>query len=361
MAEGAPECRAGWTGWGRYRVLFYLLAALVVLDLVVAGQRRLWHTYDPDEYRERLLACRRRPHDLVVVGGSTVGEGIDPTVLSGVSWHGQRLDDVFSLGLPGATTSEVWVAVRNGLPASPRLLVYGITASDLNDNRNEPHGPRSLMTAADLADWFRHHRSRATWAVRNYLRERLGRLWSLSYYRNGIRLWAADQAEHLWPGLFPEAATEARTALSFTAAVRQDHGFAPRPDAQVRRLDQLKAAGSYGPPFHFLDNYRLGEYLSCLHCLLDWCEQRGVAVVLLDMPVSADLEERFHPAEFARYREMLAELQRRRGVRILSAGRATLGLTDADFADLIHLNASGTARLSGWLRRQLADERPPES
>src|SRR5262249_39418107 len=139
----------------------------------------------------------------------------------------------------------------------------------------------------------------------------------------------------------------------FTAALRRDDGFAPRPDAQVRRLDQLKAAGSYGPPFHFLDNYRLGDHLACLRCLLDWCAERGVPVVLLDMPVSADLEERFHPSAFARYREVLADLQRRRGARVLSASRAALGLTDADFADLIHLNASGTARLIAWLRRQL--------
>jgi hypothetical protein len=354
MAEAVPACRTGARGWRRYRVLVYLLAGLLAVDLAVAAGRRLWHSYDPDEYRERLLACRRRPHDLVVVGGSTVGEGIDPRVLAGVTWQGRRLDDVFSLGLPGATTSEVWLAVRNGLPAPARLLVYGITASDLNDDRNEPHGPRSLMTTADLADWYRHHPGRASWAVKYYLRERLTRLWSLYHHRNGIRLWAADQVERLWPGSFPEAAEEARTALRFTAALRRDDGFAPRPDAQVRRLDRLKADGSYGPPFHFLDNYRLGDYLACLHCLLDWCKERGVAVVLVDMPVSADLE-RFHPREFARYREVLADVQRRRGVRVLSARREVLGLTDADFADLIHLNASGTGRLSAWVRRQLSE------
>jgi hypothetical protein len=31
-----------------------------------------------------------------------------------------------------------------------------------------------------------------------------------------------------------------------------------------------------------------------------------------------------------------------------------VGLDDADFSDLIHLNARGTARLSVWLRQQLA-------
>jgi hypothetical protein len=87
--------------------------------------------------------------------------------------------------------------------------------------------------------------------------------------------------------------------------------------------------------------------------LHDWCDRHGVALVLVDMPVSVDLEETLHPKEFADYRAALAELERTRGLRVLRASRAALGATDDDFADLIHLNAHGTARLTAWLRRQL--------
>jgi hypothetical protein len=121
-------------------------------------------------------------------------------------------------------------------------------------------------------------------------------------------------------------------------------------------LDQRKAAGGNGLPFNFLDHYHLGGHLACLRRLLDWAKDHGVDVVLVDMPVSQDLEERLYPREYACYRQALADLERDRGVPVLRACRAAVGLTDADFSDLVHLNARGTARLGTWLRHQLADE-----
>jgi hypothetical protein len=77
-------------------------------------------------------------------------------------------------------------------------------------------------------------------------------------------------------------------------------------------------------------------------------------MVLVDMPVSADLEQRHAPA-YADYRQALADVEQAEGVRVIRAGCATVGLGDEDFADLIHLNAQGSARFSGWLRRQLEE------
>jgi hypothetical protein len=354
MAEGAGR-NGGTGGWGRYRVVLYLLLGLVAVDLVVAAHRPVWRAYDPDEYRERLRTCRRGRHDLVLVGGSVVAEGLDPEALRGLAWRGRSLERPYNLGLPGGTTTEVWHAVEHGLVEPPRLLVYGITASDLNDHRDEPQGPCQLMTWADLPRWVAYRPAAAAWGPRHFLVERLARLWQLSYYRNGIRLWAADQVDRRWPGPFADAAAEARRGLARAAALRRDDGYAPDAATQGRRLDRLKAHGLFGPPFHFLDGYRLGGHLRYLHHLLDWAEAHGVAVVLVDMPVSADLDERLHLQEFARYRAALAELGRQRGVPVLYGGRADVGLDDTHFADLVHLNARGAARLSAWLRRELTD------
>jgi hypothetical protein len=353
MAEGTRRSdRAG--GWRRYRVVLYLLLGLAAVDLAVAAHRPVWRAYDPDEYRERLRTCRRGQHDLVLVGGSVVAEGLDPAALRGLAWQGRPLERPYNLGLPGGTTSEVWHAVEHGLAAPPRLLVYGVTASDLNDHRDEPQGPEQLMTWDDLRRWVRYRPGAAWWAPRHFLQERLARLWQLQYYRNGIRLWAADQVERCWPGPFAGAAAEAHKGLARSAALRREDGYAPDAGTQVRTLARFKAHGSFGPPFHFLDGYRLGGHLRYLHHLLDWAEAHGVAVVLVDMPVSADLEERLHPREFARYRAALDEVGRQRGVPVLHAGRADVGLDDTHFADLVHLNARGAARLSGWLRQWLA-------
>jgi hypothetical protein len=351
MTASCPDAERG-TLLLRLRVVLYLVLGLVAVDALVAAYAPVWSSYDPEEYRERLEACRRRPHDLVIVGGSTVGEGIDPTVLSGTVHQGYPLDRVFALGMPGATTSEVWHGVKHGLPTPPRVLVYGVTASDLNDGRHEPEGPRNLMGVGDLLACT--DAGVAGRSARHWTRAAVGRIWNLHRYRNGIRLWAADRFDGLWPGPFADAAAEARTGLAFSAALRRDDGFAPRPDAQLRRFDELKAAGSLGPPFHFLDNYRTGgEHTACLNRLLAWAEAHGVELLLVDMPVSADLDGRLYPTEFAAFRRFLTELETERGVRVLRATREAVGLTDADFADVVHLNGSGTAKLSRWLRGYL--------
>ena len=45
-------------GTMRYRVVLYVLAALLVLDVVVRANVRRWQTYDPQFYRDRVAACR---------------------------------------------------------------------------------------------------------------------------------------------------------------------------------------------------------------------------------------------------------------------------------------------------------------
>jgi hypothetical protein len=355
-AEGAATASCGILAFAfRYRVCLYLVAGVIVLDFVVASHRPLWRTYDPDEYRERLSNCRKRAPDLVVVGGSPVSEGIEPAVLRGLRWHGRPVERPYNLGLPGGTASEVWHAVEHGLAVPPRLLVYGVTASDLNDNRDEPEGPRQLMTLGDVASWARQRPHGFEWCARQFFWERVARVWSLYYYRNGIRLWAADRAERSCPGLFAEAAREAGEGRRRAAQLHGGDGYAPHPDEQLRSWARMKAAGARGQPFGFLKNFRLGEHLNHLHRLLDWGEEHGVTIVLVDMPVTADLEEGLHPREFAAYRAALAEVERERKVRMLHASRAAVGLGDDDFADMVHLNSRGTARFSAWLRRQLEE------
>jgi len=353
----ADEKRAVWR-WivvcARMRILFYLVAGLVAVDLLVYSQRHVWRAYDPDEYRDKIQACRSQARDLVVLGGSPVCEGINPAFLTGLPWRGGVLERVYNLGLPGATMSETWHAVEHGLAAPPRLLVYGITASDLNDARDEPHGPRVLMGVRDVTCWVRVRPHSAEWCVRQYVYGRLTAVWQLYAYRNAIRLWAADQVERVWPGFCPQALAEAHDGLRMSTALRDDHGFSPRPHLRDSRFDHLKAAGTPFERFHFLDNYRLGGHLAYLHRLIDWSQSRGVALILVDMPVSADLECRLHPEAFARYRSALSDLERTRNVAILRASRDAVRLGDADFADLIHLNKQGAAHLGAWLRNELS-------
>ena len=355
-AAAPPGVAASAVAWAgvRSRVVAYFVVGLLALDLAVVAQRDRWMTYSPDGYLERVEACRQAAPDLVLVGSSTVSEGIDPSALAGLRWRGQVLHRPYNLGLPGGTTSEAWHAVKHGLRTPPRLLVYGLTASDWNDARQEPHGPGVLMTFGDLMTWVRTRPDSAEWVTRHFVQGRLASLWSLFYYRDGIRLWTAATADGLWPGVFPNAAQEARENVERAAHLRRGDGFAPRAGFQRGRLDGLKASGALPTSFPFLEHYRItGGHLAYLERLLDWAQAEGVDVVLVDMPVSADLEERMYPEAFALYRRALGEIAQRRRLPLLSAHRGDLGLSDRDFGDLVHLNASGVPRMSQWLGRML--------
>lgn len=346
-------------GWGpTFRVLLYLLLGLAAVDLVVAWNAPLWRAYDPDEYAARLDACRGRTHDLVVVGGSPVAEGVDTRVLAGLRRGGRALERAYNLGLIGGTTTEVWHGVAHGLTTPPRVLVYGVTATDLNDGRDEPHGARSLMGLGDVVHCLWRRPQKVAWYARHWSAEHAGHLWQLWRYRNGIRLWAADQFDRVCPGPFAADAGQARRGLERSAALAAEHGYAPDAATQLHDFSLVRPARRGLYPFPYLDDFAVGGHLGYLHRLLAWGRRHGVEVVLVDMPVTAEVEGRY-PREFAVYRAVLAATAKERGVPVLWASRDAVGLGDADFGDLIHLNASGSAKLSRWLRDRLASEGDP--
>jgi hypothetical protein len=353
-AAGAPAslaCRRGRKAGlaRRWRILLGFAAGLVLLDVVVIATSDVWRRHDPHDYRERFRAARADQWDCVLVGGSPVSEGIDPALLQGMAWRQGPVARVFNFGLPGGTTTEVWHAAVNGLRSPPRLLVYGITASDVNDGRNEGQGPRHLMTSGDVLTWWTTCPKSAWWCTRHYVRGRIAQSWQLYDHRRGIRLWLARQ----WPEVAPEAAAEAEKKLRFSDAIAANHGFAPREEWRKLRLDRRRAQGWQLPEFAFLNGFRLGGHLLYLERLLDWANENDTTVVLVDMPVTAELEEVRHAGVYAEYRKVVSELAARRGVAFLDGGRKAVDLTEAHFADLTHLNAAGTQRFTTWLRQEL--------
>ena len=337
---------------GRNRVVVLFLLGLVATDWAVGRYAAVWDRHSPDDYAARVEGCRRRPQDLVFVGGSPVAEAVDPDVVAGVPWAGRPLAHAYAVGLSGGTTSDFYHAVKLACPTPPRVLVYGITASDLNDSRHEPHGAYSLMGWADVAGWVRLRPDAAGWVTRHFLQGRLRAASHLYRYRHGMKMWAALEADALAPGCCPEAAREADELRAYADALRSGRGYAPQRGFVARSYEQVRALGLAPKTFPYLDKYRTGSHLRYLHKLADWCADRGVALVLVDMPVTADLEA-MYPAAFAEYRGRLAEVERGRGLTVVRAPREAVGLSDALFADLIHLNAAGARAFSGWLRVQL--------
>lgn len=341
------------------RTLIHVLAAMVLLDLLILSQRDTWHRYAPDDYTERVRTCAEEPRDVIVVGGSPVSEGIDPATLVGMNWRGQPIRSVYALGLPGGTTSECRHALARGSLAPPRMVIYGTTASDLNDARQEPHGPHSLMTWGDWWEWTRTRPQSREWVTRHFFQSRMSESWQLFRYRHGIRMWTAHSVESLLPGTCPDAAQEARENLEYVASIRTGNGYAPNRRFVHRTLSELKSIGSLElESFHFLEKFRMGEHLGYLHRMIDQAQADGTDVILVDMPVAPKLEHEMYPHAFIQFRQVLADLEATRSVRVLRATREAVGLDEDDFSDLIHLNGSGARKLSRWIRDEL--QRMPE-
>jgi len=286
--------------------------------------------------------------DLLFVGGSTVAEGVNPAHVGKILWNGETLPNVATLGLSGGTTTDVYFGTRLACTTPPKLLLYGITASDINDSRHEPHGVHSLLTFRDLLDWQQTRPEAAEWVTRHYVRDRLTNCSALVQHRHAVKLWLA----HLAPALCPELAIEAQQQLDRAHALSHGNGYIPTSWFAHRQYDQMKATGWEQPNFEYLARYRTGSHLQYLARLIDWAAEHGTRLVLVDMPTTADLEAR-HPAEFAQYRECIRRLAKERNITVLSAHRTAVGLVDAHFADLIHLNRAGSDRRSAWLGEQL--------
>jgi hypothetical protein len=336
----------------RFRSVLVFLLALVAFDLYLYATQSTWESYSPDDYTEKVVGCAERPRDGVFVGGSPVSEGIDPLLLGAIPWRGITLNDIYCVGLSGGTTSDVYFGTIHACPVRPKVLVYGITASDMNDSRHEPHGAHSLMTWADVQDWRATRPDAAEWVTRHYLRGQLEDVWAAYRFRHGIRMGTAIQMNALFPRCCPETVAEANRQIEIGENIRRQNGYAPTQWFAHRRYDHMKASGWEQPPFEYLARYRTGSHLKYLHRLLDWARVHGTDVVLIDMPTTADLEQR-HPAEFAEFRQRLAEVEQDRRVTVLRATREAVGLDNSHFADLIHLNRAGCIRLTAWVKGEL--------
>jgi hypothetical protein len=333
----------------RLRTIFTFLAALLLIDLTFHAFHDTWMRHSPDEYTERIQGCAQEPREVVFLGGSTVAEGLDPEQICRFTFNGQNYTNGYAIGLAGGTTSDFYFALRKACPTPPKMIVYGMTASDINDNRHEPHAAYSIMEWNDVQDWRRTRPEAGDWILRRYLRGQAMKASGTYRYRHGFRMFCAKTLQEEIRGTCPESYLEAKRFHDQAEKLANGRGYAPTLYWWNRKYSDMKADGWTAPPFEYLARYKTGSHLKYLHRLLDWADEHGTEVVLLDMPVTADLEQR-HAKEFAEYRAHLAEVVKTRRVTYLNMHRDVVRLNDDHFADIIHLNRTGANMLSTWLK-----------
>jgi len=327
----------------------FLLVGLLLIELTIRQFSTTWERYSPDDYAIRVQHCAAESRDFVLVGGSPVSEGLDPSLIAGVKWKQQTLNNGYAVGLPGGTTTDVYFATKQSCQSWPKLLIYGVAASDLNDSRNEPHGAASLLSWADWQEAISTRPDAAKWLTKHFLQSRASECFAAWHYRHGIRMFAADQFVKQFPSSCPESFAEAERQRDYADRLLISNGYAPASHFATRCYSDMKKSGWIAPPFSYLAKYKTGSHLRYLHKLHELCCSNSCDLVILEMPATRDLEER-HPAEIMEFRRVIRDFCDTFQVNRLVATRTEVELDDGHFADLIHLNATGAERLSRWLK-----------
>ncbi|MGL6074686.1 MAG: hypothetical protein ACRC8S_11040 [Fimbriiglobus sp.] len=341
-----PRTSRGW-----WKPVLALAMALVLIDIGIRLNADLWERHSPDDYSARIDGCAKETRDFVIIGGSPVSEGLIPGEIKGVRFRNETLSNGYAVGLPGGTLTDMYYAVRHACPTAPKVLIYGVSMTDMNDSRNEPHGPYSIYNFSDLHDLSATRPEATSWNARKFAEGQARCIWAAFRYRHGLRM-AASYALH------GEVAKEAQQLRDYADAMPAGQGYAPAPWFVEARYDLRKQAKAPMAPFEFLAKYKLGSHAKYLPKLVEWCQAHNTQLVLVLMPMTQDLETKY-AAEYAQF-QALRPSWNWPGVVTLDTHRDRVGLTDADFADIIHLNGTGAKKLSRWVRRELEQVTEPK-
>ncbi len=279
-------------------------------------------------------ARRDRPDGpgLYLLGGSSARESI----VSGEA----LADEIEALGGPRVAAYDLGsinqnfaesMAVLESVPDTPAWLLVGV-----NLGRFTPTRERSAMQAQGREFLLRSD------AVRSFVAAR----WGLGRYRftilPGVWAFITDWTRRHGAALLSGDPPSTRYRLHrYSAKTR-------RSDAQKRRMVE-KWNATRRPVF---ERNRAAN-LELLEALLEKAHERGLNVVLLELPFNADLVGDGFAASQRKYRVPVAELAERYGYPYLDLNQS-VDIPSRDFQDLSHLIMPGRIVWQRALARELA-------
>ncbi len=313
-----------------------LLTILVVVLLAELGARALqprlpdpvtWLTPFSQAKAERAAELGRR--DIAVVGSSIGNANLDPpTLVAGVPWA----DSGYNAALPAESPLqwELWVQDVVFPDLCPTVLVIAVGPRDTNDNLVDADKAAERYAAADgrlalydvdpLGAKIERYSGdvSALVAIRERLRE------PANVYR-----YLRDGSAEGWPqlNLTPEGRYR---------GFDDDRVYTPNAERE-----ELLREGA-------LADYDVGPVMfGAVEHIIDMAEARGIAVVLIDMPLlTAEFASLLDDGtdDLARYRVALETLADRRGVPLLRYPEVS---DDPElFSDQYHMLGVGSALLS---------------
>lgn len=325
----------------RVIIVTTVLACLIATDRWLGRMEPELRQYEDDPYKRVIANLTKIPMpDIVVLGSSRAGCGLAPDEFNAVTGK-----TAFNAAVNASGVVE-WhlLAKRLFTTGRPRLVVLGINAQALRADYQPTRAARYLFEFHDLLEHLRKDRVSIA-SAGNYVQHRLGSSWVLFDRRFETRMWFQ---ERLTPILPKHAQLARKLRERVTRPSRSDGEFSYQAEwaAQLPTLEERMAVDptpnpSYLPPPYSPD----ADAVVRLGLLMDWLQERQIAVMLVYIPNSPLTEERWRNIEPV-MTDAIARVCREHGAPFLTYDPADVPRTNADYIDEFHVGVDLARRIS---------------
>ncbi|MEQ8768524.1 MAG: SGNH/GDSL hydrolase family protein [Planctomycetota bacterium] len=365
--ESSRERGPLWRRAIRSRVLRLLLSALVILGLchvlVEAFDLRFAQITAESSYRKlEVFRTGSGPIDVAFLGSSRMGRAVLPRVFE-AEYERQTGHDLstFNLSLHAGTTLGYYLVTRDLLNGEhrPKVLVVGLGARGFNSNSpHNEHAIRHLLAPGDLLSAVGPHDRAEVMIVPEILFRAPATLLTLWRWElPESRVFADDLLEAssnvssrvALPGDFPLPMTNAM----LEAAIRR-YGLS---DLRERVLELTEDRIRRAHVESLRDFDVNGRCSVAFERLLRICRERGIRLVAVNLPVSAEYARgAYRNGEYEKYLERARTLCRDGDVPFIDLAKDgdTEPLPLSLFRDGHHLNEIGSHYYSRLLSKRLS-------
>jgi hypothetical protein len=269
---------------------------------------------------------------LYLLGGSSARESIvsGDALAAAIAADGGPRVAAYDLGSINQNFAES-LAVVDSVPDTPAWLLVGVNLGRFTEtkqqNAAQAQGRELLLQSGAVQSFVS-----STWGLEKYQYTILPGIWAY------ITDWARKHGADLLEGNPPSTEYQLHR---YSAATR-------RSDSQKKRL-VTKWNTSRRPVFE----QNLDANLQMLETLLTQARERGVRVVLLELPLNKEIVGDSFAASQRQYQEPVTALARKYGAPYVDLNK-TVDIPSRDFQDLSHLIAPGRVIWQHALAKELA-------
>lgn len=327
------------------RIVGFLLA--IVLSDAASHWLRIgyWTPFANDRALAiHVYQLQRVPADILFLGTSKINAAVIPAVIeSELSATLGRPVTAFCLGQPGTNAFTSWQVLRDVVSSngSPSVVVLELSPASLNANHG--HIPRDLSSYCSLVDLV----EAAPWINSP---ERLVATTG-GAFRGLTTCTLSATRVFYWESVRPRVEALARKhGAQFGPRRRQQQRLSDLSEEQQRQA--MRNALPWGR-HEYMDRYEIGGAPeAAFRSICRLTRDRGIRLVVLDPPVADRYGRRIAtPDESREFRAHLDRAAQDWSFERVELNPASLGLSDADFLNLTHLNWDGAATVSRHLAR----------